>query len=288
MEATVINTWEAGFRTGHFKEFSKYRVSRPKGQRDWLLLYTVDGTGFFRYPKGKFAAHPGCAVLIPPGLPHDYGLQEEGLPWDFLWAHFEPRAAWGTLLDWPTLPLGLRTVQCPRPSLTKAVKRTLQEMNQVFHSNHPRTILKALNALERALLLLDEANPSSVLMHRDERVQGPLDHITGSIRHIQSVRDVALHTGLSESRLSHLFKEQTGLTVVHFIEKTRLARARDYLELTQRPVSEIASLVGYRDPFYFSKRFHRAHGQSPQAFRRERRRRKSAPQDSRHPMQRLC
>ncbi len=263
-----------GFRTGHFNESYNYRVQRPDGKPDWLLLYTVAGTGFFRYEEEDFRASPGCAVLIPPGLPHDYGLQRDGEPWEFIWVHFEPRAEWGSLLNWHTLPSGLRMVTCPRPSLAKLVEQALSVMNQTYFSADPRSRLTALNALEKAFLLLDKANPSSVLMKRDARVQSALDIITSRIGSIQSVRDVAACVGLSESRLSHLFKQHTGMTLVHFIEKTRLALARDYLELTQRPIGEIAELVGYRDAFYFSKRFRLSHGQSPKAFRSERDRQK--------------
>ena len=274
MKPSETETLRTGFRTGHFKERLKYRVRRPDGMSDWLLLYTINGTGFFRYPEGCFAAPPGCAVLIPPGLAHDYGLERKGAPWEFLWAHFEPRAEWGSLLNWPSLASGLHVVTCHRPSLAKSVESVLKKMNTAYFSSHPRAILTALNGLERTLLLLDEANPSSVLMRRDDRVQAALDFITGDFRRIRSVEEIATHVGLSESRLSHLFHQQTGMTLVRFLERTRLAHARDYIELTERPIAEIAELVGYRDAFYFSKRFRREFGKSPLAFRRSQHRRR--------------
>ena len=63
------------------------------------------------------------------------------------------------------------------------------------------------------------------------------------------------------------FKEEVGLTPVQFLEQQRMARARQLLELTGHGVAEIAAMVGYENAFYFTRRFTRATGKSPRAYR---------------------
>jgi transcriptional regulator GlxA family with amidase domain len=52
-----------------------------------------------------------------------------------------------------------------------------------------------------------------------------------------------------------------------FIRNFRLNRARKLLEKTDLMVSEIAYLVGYSDPAYFSYAFQEAFGTAPSAIR---------------------
>jgi AraC family transcriptional regulator of arabinose operon len=48
-----------------------------------------------------------------------------------------------------------------------------------------------------------------------------------------------------------------------------MGRAQDLLVSTGKRVAEIARLVGYTDPFYFSTRFRAFTGQSPRQYRRD-------------------
>jgi AraC family transcriptional regulator of arabinose operon len=82
-----------------------------------------------------------------------------------------------------------------------------------------------------------------------------------------SVEDVSREAGLSPSRLSHLFRAETGQSVQGYLEGVRLRRAGDLLQRTSFPIKQIAAEVGFDSPFYFSRRFSRATGYSPQAFR---------------------
>jgi AraC-like DNA-binding protein len=50
-----------------------------------------------------------------------------------------------------------------------------------------------------------------------------------------------------------------------------MTAARTFLERTDRTVGQIATDVGYSDPFYFSRHFRRVHGMSPSRYREERR-----------------
>jgi len=45
--------------------------------------------------------------------------------------------------------------------------------------------------------------------------------------------------------------------------------AEQLLDLTNRPIAEIAREVGWDDPLYFSQRFHHFAGVSPSRYRRD-------------------
>lgn len=44
--------------TGHFHETSGYRVLRPDGVGDWLLIHTIAGAGRFGHAGGDLISSP--------------------------------------------------------------------------------------------------------------------------------------------------------------------------------------------------------------------------------------
>ena len=128
-----------------------------------------------------------------------------------------------------------------------------------------RSELFAVNALEEALLWLDSQNPLRTRL--DERVLSVVEYVRDHIAEQLSAQRLAAVAHLSPSRLSRLFTLQLGVTPQQYVERERMLLAQQLLGLTNRPVGEIARQLGWDDPFYFSKRFHRFSGLSPSDYR---------------------
>lgn len=77
------------------------------------------------------------------------------------------------------------------------------------------------------------------------------------------LRELAGATGLSISRLCHLFKNHIGLGAAHYLKLLRMQRAKDLLETSTLSVKEIAARLGYNDPSRFVEDFGKACGQTP-------------------------
>lgn len=65
-----------------------------------------------------------------------------------------------------------------------------------------------------------------------------------------------------------VFKQETGLTPIRWLEQRRMEAARQYLSGTGKSVEEIGAAVGYADPFYFSRVFRKHFGQPPARYRK--------------------
>ena len=79
-----------------------------------------------------------------------------------------------------------------------------------------------------------------------------------------SVADIAARLGLDRRYLSRIFRQRMGMTVMDYIIKTRLNSAYRLLS-DGLSVTRVSELVGYSDPFYFSKMFKRFYGIPPRA-----------------------
>jgi AraC-like DNA-binding protein/quercetin dioxygenase-like cupin family protein len=83
-----------------------------------------------------------------------------------------------------------------------------------------------------------------------------------------SVADVARHSYISPSRLSHVFKEATNMSLIDYLTKLRIDQACKLLTQSQKTISEIAADLGFHDPSYFGRIFKQQAGKSPLAYRR--------------------
>lgn len=84
-----------------------------------------------------------------------------------------------------------------------------------------------------------------------------------------SSRDVAMQLGIDRTHFFRIFKAKTRLSPEKYIMQFRVGKACELLRSTDKTVTEIASLVGVGDVFYFSKLFKQLTGLSPSEYRRE-------------------
>ncbi len=258
---------ETGFQllTGHFEQRKGYRAWRERGTNDWLLIYTLEGRGRFGYGTGELVMETGDAVFLKPHTLHDCGVEARLEYGHLLWVHFRPRAHWTAYLQLPEVAPGLLRLHVPEPERSR-IETRLAEVHALATGGQGRREDFAMNALEETLLVLDILNPEAdrTLDPRVARAQTLLrERLAGRV----TLPELAAACHLSGSRLSHLFREQTGTTPLQFLEAERLERAKRLLELTPMTVQDVAAEVGFESPFYFTRRFRRYTGRSPQAFR---------------------
>lgn len=72
---------------------------------------------------------------------------------------------------------------------------------------------------------------------------------------------------ISSKALGKLVKEQFGRTLTDMIQERVVYEAKHQLFTTKKPVKEIADLLGYDDPYYFSRLFKNVTTISPEKYR---------------------
>ena len=84
-----------------------------------------------------------------------------------------------------------------------------------------------------------------------------------------TLSDLASTLNYSLPYISKRFKEDTGISFVHYLQNYRIMQGCRLLSSTKKTVAEITELVGYRDVKFFSALFKRTMGMSPADFRRQ-------------------
>ena len=105
--------------------------------------------------------------------------------------------------------------------------------------------------------------------HGDEAILRVQHHIHANLTASLIVDDLAGLAQLGNRTFMRRFAKATAFNPTEYIQQARVAKARGILELTNRPMDQIAWEVGYKDPSGFSKIFQRISGVSASKYRQQ-------------------
>ncbi|QQZ59484.1 response regulator [Paenibacillus sonchi] len=100
-------------------------------------------------------------------------------------------------------------------------------------------------------------------------VEKSMRYIEANYHKDLSIEEVAEVADLSISHFCTLFKQISGYTFLEFVTHCRMEKAKYILQNSNVKVYQVAPLVGYQDPRYFTQVFKKATGKTPTEYREE-------------------
>jgi len=80
--------------------------------------------------------------------------------------------------------------------------------------------------------------------------------------------EISDEAGYSPSYLTTLFRKKTGYSPLSYFSHLKISKASEYLDFSKFKIKEISFMLGYSDPYYFSKDFQKKIGLSPRNYRK--------------------
>ena len=100
-------------------------------------------------------------------------------------------------------------------------------------------------------------------------VEDTIKYIHSHLSESLSLETIAENLHISPSHLSRTFRKSYSEPLTEYINKTRIEKAKEYLINPGTLSYEVAGLVGYNDPTYFSSIFKKYTGTSPTEFKHQ-------------------
>ncbi len=125
--------------------------------------------------------------------------------------------------------------------------------------NINETVAHISTALERKRRLSGEAQ---------RLIRNAMAYLHEHYAERMSRADLARHVGITEDYLTFCFRQELGTTIIEYLQRYRIHRAKELLKSSQDTITKIALDVGFSDSGYFSRIFRRETGLSPSEYRR--------------------
>lgn len=244
-----------------------YTLFRPKGRKDYYLLYIVKGWLDIEIDLSAVRVDKGKCVVFLPETPQKIIFSTEGDP-TFFYVHFT-----GTMADEISDALRLRPITLCAIGDNTMFEILFNQMVQVFlplktlKGRHPISVPKVNGLLLQLLDLLSQSIAEKVKPEQDT-VTSAMLYISEHFREDVDLKKCADHFHLSLSRFAHLFTKKLGISPYKFVLSLRIDEAKELLLYSSMSVSEVSENVGFSDPSYFSRMFRKYTGCSPSDYRR--------------------
>ncbi|TXK77831.1 response regulator [Paenibacillus sp. N3.4] len=176
------------------------------------------------------------------------------------------------------MPIGTCYLQIQ--SIVIAIVNTIHDLlgNQNDLVKHHGKVLLDINnlrTLDEIEIWLNRFCNEAITSISQQRSDLITTHIRAVIDYIEqhysdenlSLQDICRHVHMSKSYFSVVFKQRTEQTIMEYVTKVRLEKAKELLQCSSLRAYEIASKIGYSDPQYFSVLFKKQTGASPTEYR---------------------
>jgi transcriptional regulator GlxA family with amidase domain len=104
-------------------------------------------------------------------------------------------------------------------------------------------------------------------MNDANRIDSVIQHMAAHCDGTLTLDELAAHANLSATHFSYLFKLKTGFAPIDYFLRMKMQKACRLLDMTDLAINEIASRLGFGDPYYFSRAFRKIMQMSPSEYR---------------------
>ena len=252
--------------TYHLYTRPKLPTWRPRGRLDYQLLYIAAGKAHFHFDGKEQIVTAGHMVLYRPKEPQKYEYYGEEQT-EVYWVHFTGGNVKNILRSYG-LTDDKRVFYCGSSLDYQNLFRTMINELQMCKENYEEVLETYLRLifimLKRYFANATKSDNARVVEEIDKATMYFNEHYSEDI----SIDEYAQNNHASVSWFIRNFKQCTGSTPMQYILSKRIYNAEILLHDSTYNVTEIAEIVGYDNPLYFSRIFKKVKGISPSEYRK--------------------
>lgn len=253
---------------GTYRLISRQKLPtyRPKGRIDYQLLYVAAGKGHFFFDGKEEIVPAGHMVLYRPKETQRYvyyGADQT----EVYWVHFTGNDVKQILRSYGVPDKGhvfFTGNSAEYHRLFREMIHELQLCRPHFEELLTMLLREVLVRISREFAKGSQMNPFN-----QAEMEAAVHYFNEAYNTSISIEAYAASRHMSTCWFIRNFRQYTGNTPMQYILNIRIANAQSLLSGTVYNISEIASIVGYDNPLYFSRLFKKQTGLSPSQYRKE-------------------
>ncbi|MDD6072152.1 MAG: AraC family transcriptional regulator [Clostridiales bacterium] len=252
--------------TYHLFTRPKLPTWRPKGRLDFQLLYVASGKAHFHFGDKEEIVTAGHMVLYRPKEPQKYeyyGIDQT----EVYWVHFTGGNVTNILRSYGITD-DMKMFYCGSGLEYQNYFRTMIQELQMCKEDYSEMLeiylRQILIKIHRFIYAAAKVDNSLIAEEIDKAIMHFNEHYNEDI----SIEEYAKTHNMSTSWFIRNFKQYTGSTPMQYILSIRIYNAESLLKSNLYNVTEIARIVGYDNPLYFSRIFKKVKGLSPSEYRK--------------------
>ena len=244
---------------------------------EFEIIYVRSGFLAVSISGESYIGKTGDAFVVSPGNLHLMGSQTGTVDYyTFLFPLKYISFRTDDMLDEKLLePLNSGHLMiCPRVKDT--AKELCEQLIEIYEAKKDESVSKITTQIRTKIILLQfilemwkkgfviENDTSGRNTVEKEMVSYIQQNFTGKI----SLREFGEQFHLSEKYISRYFKEHFHITLSQYVTYLRLEHAKQLLQDTDIPVTDVAMQSGYQNVSYFIRSFQKAYAVSPLKYRK--------------------
>lgn len=241
---------------------------------EYEMLYVMKGQVLYNIIDKQYTLNPGDMILIPKNTLHKIANPKENTRRivlsfsDEYISHYSSKKT--NLLD---VFNKVSDTNIHKMSFSsqhkKMIETNLLQLCELFTSKEYGADVIYNLRFAQTLLLINSSFRAFLEDHvaneDDSVISSISSYINENIDKKITLQDLSLYTSLSISRLAHLFKEKTGITIMQYLTKKRLVLAKNLLR-KGIPIYNIYQECGFQDYTSFFRTFKKEYGITPKLF----------------------
>jgi AraC-like DNA-binding protein len=250
---------------GYLGDAQNHYINRSSGCGENILIYCMSGEGFLALEDKQWTIGRNSLLVIPAGVPHVYGASKDN-PWSILWIHFLGSNA---PCYFEVLSPGNPVLPVPAGKLPKILE-LFEELIRLMEKGYTHnSFIYASQLLGNLLgwIFYADSGSRSGAGDDSERVEESISHMAGRLGHHLTLRELAAQANLSTAHYSAVFRKKTGFSPIDYFLQMKIQKACLLLDTSGMKIKEIASGLGFSDPYYFCRAFRKIMQLSPSAYR---------------------
>jgi AraC-like DNA-binding protein len=251
---------------GYFPKATYHFRERKNGCSDNILIYCLDGKGWYSINEKLFEVAANDYFIIPATKePLRYGANEQD-PWTIYWIHFS-----GSDINMFNHSFNIGLLNGPQQisynekglELWNSMHKNL-EMGYGIE-NLSKTNLSLYHFI--STFLFPEQNSDHKKQVENDLISNTILFMKNKLQEKLTLESLAAMNKLSASHFALLFRKRTGMSPLDYFIHLKLQQACLLLITTDKKIKHIASVLGYEDPYYFSRLFKKYIKMSPLQYR---------------------